>query len=313
MSTEAGAPTSDTATTPSPATEPGGSQEPTIRQPDAEAAPEPKRYKLRVEGEEREVDQAGLLSALLDDMGEDGVLSAAQISAAARRRMRAVTEEKAKIKGLVERLRNPKELRKALDEIYGDRGGARAFAEELIAEHIEEARMPESEREMKRRIAELEAREARLKEKEEREQKTAREQQVSTAQRQIGERFAAALTEAGMQPTPYAIGRMAALAESALDDGVPVDVRQLAREVSRDYEDGEVGTLLKRVSSDPAKLIKLIGKEGLDALRRYDIEQTRAKQRPAAAPAARSAPRKPEQRRTVSPDEWLDQMRQKGR
>jgi hypothetical protein len=302
--TAAAAPAAET----SAATPTEGASHATDTTPSSPAAEQARKWKLQVGGAEQELDDAGLIETLIGDLGEDGVKSAAQIAKAARERMRSASEHEKKLRAMAADLKDPKKLRRVLDHIYGENGGSRALAEEWIAGELEEAKVPEAERKLRQRERELAEREARIKAAEEREKQERQRSETQRAQQAIGQRFSKSLEAAGLKPTEYTIARMAALAEADLDAGIPIDPDDLARQVARDYREGDIGSMLKALPPD--ELAKLLGDEKLRSFRQWDVERVRAKQRPAAAPAApASIGRRREERRGVHVDDFFASLK----
>jgi hypothetical protein len=265
-------------------------------------------WKLQVGGREEEVDDAGMLSALIEAHGEDGVRNIGQLSKAARRKMGELSHVEKELRAAADDLKDPRKAFALVERIHGKKA-ARAFMEEHYAGYLEEDAMAPEEREKRSLSREIEAmrreKEALENEKRERESATRTQQ----AQRQIGQQFRTALGEVGLDASPYVMARMAALAEAQMADGVPFDARELAREVAQEYEGGEVASLLKKLASNPEKLAKVLGPEGMRALRQHDIASVKAKQQP--APAQSSPRREEKQRERVPVDDFFAQLGKK--
>jgi len=281
-------------------------------QPGETAAQAARRWKLQVDGRDEEVDDAGLLAALIETHGEDGVRHISQLSKAARRRMGEVAQQEKLLREAAEDLRDPRRALSLLERIHG-KAKARAIMEERYASYLDEDRMTPEQREardLKGELEQLRAEKQRIEsERQEREKATL----TQRAQQQIGRQFRDALAAVGeTAPTPYQLARMAALAEAQLAETGSIDAADLAREVAREYEGGEVATHVRRLAASPEKLAKVLGPEGMRALRAWDAERVKAsqgvpqQQRAAAPPQPRGeAPRR------MPVDDFFESLRRK--
>lgn len=273
------------------------------RRPGETTAEAARRWKLQVEGREEEVDDAGLLAALIEAHGEDGVRNIGQLSKATRRKMGELTHREKELREAAEDLKDPRRALALFTKLHGPR--ARAAFEEWYADQLEEQQLSPDQRELRQLRSEREQwqREKRAREEAENAERTKAETQ--RAQQTIGRQFSQALSEVGLDPTPHVMARMAALAEAELADVGSFDPRELAREVVKEYEGGEVAGLLRKLAKNPAKLVEMLGEDGVRALRQHDVQRVTQKQQPApvraAAPQQSSA--KPERKR-MSIDEW---------
>lgn len=140
---------------------------------------------------------------------------------------------------------------------------------EIIDLIAEEQLTPEQ-----RKIREYEQRLAEFESRQQQEEHQRQQQEMSAAaeraHKEYAEQFEAALSEAGLSPTPHRIGRMAWYAHAALENGVDADPADLARMVADEHR-GDLGAHLDGLDVDG--LIELIGPERMKAIRKRDLEK----------------------------------------
>lgn len=246
--------------------------------------------KLQREGKIEELDAESALSLLIEEHGEDVVVNAAQISRGAREKMRQAAQLQKELEEARNHIDDPVKAMRLLEKRWGGKDKVRAFVEEWYAQDVQERNMSPEEREhrtLKEELESMRAEKARA-EKEKYEARVREESQK--IQQQIGRTFKAALLEAGLDADPHQMYRMATLAQTYFDEGVPlsqIDPKTLAREVAKSYESGDVASYVRKLAQDPERLRKTIGEEAFRALIKHHAEQVKAKQ------AGKNLPGKP--------------------
>lgn len=198
--------------------------------PAAQAAPaRPSRVKLALEGDdEREYD----LSELRANFAKGK--SAAQLMSKADQRAREAIEREKKAESYREALKDRAQRERALKELGID---PRQFAEELLLPYVQAETLNEDQRralEYQRRNEDLERQ---AKEREERDRQTKEEEETRAHQERLGQAFVAALDKVGLprESAPWAIKRMAALAEKAEELGLELPPDEIATLVREDF------------------------------------------------------------------------------
>lgn len=274
----------------------------------AEAA---RRIRIQWEGREEEVDDKTLVDTLLSALGEDGVRNVAQLGKVARTKVAKLGEQERALRAAAEDLKDPRRLFALVERMHG-RKAAREYVEDWYAAQLEEDRLAPEEKERRSLSQELEKLRAEKQKLEQERYQRELSTKTQEAQRQIGSAFKSALSEVGLDPTPHMMARMAALAEAQLSEGVPFDARELAREVAAEYEQGEVAGFLKKLASNPEKLVKYLGQDGLRNLRQWDVERVKAtapKGNPLAPQQTKKA--RQETNEKVSIDDFFAKLKKK--
>jgi hypothetical protein len=235
MAETAAAPAAPYGAPPSPASAEGGKADASAPKPNGstgpetpkpEAPPAPRRFKLKVNGSEREVDEPQYHTYAQKGLAAD-----------------AAWQERAKLQ--TERAEFERRLKEDPIGLLRESGHD---VDELTARYVLEQAKAEQETPEQRRIREYEEKlQAYEAEKEERAQAERAEQtRVATeqARAEYGEKFSAALEKAGIPRGPqaaWALSRMAILEQQNLDQGLEMSADQLAAVVSESIG-GDVGT-----------------------------------------------------------------------
>ncbi|HEY9664434.1 MAG TPA: hypothetical protein V6C65_38810 [Allocoleopsis sp.] len=241
---------------------------------DPPAPQEPKKYRVKIDGEEQEVD-------------EQTVVKDYERRAASHKRF----EEAAKLRKEAEEiLELPKKDLKAFLQKQGL--DPQEVAEMLLLSQLQEEFKevdPDKEELEKYRSKEREEKEA--KEKEEFE-KTVQEQQAN-----FDTKIATALEGTGLSKDPYTIRSAAIFVRTCLKNGFEPDADEI-----KDALEGKVKNDYKSVTSslEGEELVKWLGDELLTKIRKYDLQQLKAKRVQPEIPKA-NAPRQ-EQKKPL--DKW---------
>lgn len=233
---------------------------------------EPRKFLVKVDGEEVEVSEDELLKGY-----SRGKASAKRFEEAAK--VRKQTER------LIEALKDPEQLPELLGKLGVDFNGV---VERKIKELIEEESLPEGERE-KRALAKERERLEREKQEWEQAQNQTKLQRETEAERQrLVTEFKDAAETSGIPHTPRTIAMMAQAMEGALLAGEELSAQEAAEIVKEDLET----TMRDRLGNlDAESLAALLGEDKLKALRARDVEKLKAVEKP--SPTKKSSFRKP--------------------
>lgn len=300
------APTSTPATS-TPSSAPSATQAPSQatgaapeQQGQPAAPPQPRTYKLKVNGNEQAVPADAIDNAAKAlGLKPEELLRGSQLTRAAYERMEAAAKEAQRIEALKAKAKeNPwavaSELAGLKDEEIDQ------LAEKRLLERLQrEAMSPEQ-----RRIAELEAERQRLQAERDEQVKTqqqqAMEQQTKAAVQHFNQTIPKAMESAGLPKTTESLRLVADHLKRQLSIGLQPDVAYAAQEV-RQFLDQRNAAVYRAYS--PQQLEQLLGKEAIDNLMRYRIEQAKG------APAQPPPPKPPETPKPagksyLTPKEW---------
>lgn len=259
MSDEAAAPATPEAT---PA-ENSGSAKPT-------PAAAPAEYEFDFEGQKRKYSAEELRANYLKGK------SAAQLMSKAEQRAREADEKLKRAEATPQRFRDRAERAKILKEWGLDE---RQLAEELLLPYVQAETLNEDQRralEYQRRNEELERQ---AKEREDKEKADKEEEETRAHQERLGKAFVAALDKVGLpkESAPWAIKRMAALAEKAEDLGLELAPEEIAGLVREDFLN-EHRSITATLSG--AQIEALYGEDFIKKVMRYAVEKLRKGPKP---------------------------------
>lgn len=265
-----------------------------------------KRYKVKVDDTEEEVDEAELLSGY-----QKSKASAKRFEEAAQ--LRKEIEEfvgqikqdpKALLKRLGHNVDSPDELIQAL---YGK--SAKDYAEELLMRELEESLLSPEEKELRSLRADKEARQ-REEESRAEQQKQARVEAMRVqAAEEIQSEVIQAIQESGMQATPRLVYQIASQLLEELDNAEEGDnfVKPDARKAlgkAKARSRNEMMELLESVQDDDA-LLEMLPKSLIERVRKAELKKMgRIKTVDTRATQGNSAP-KPNKKRLMSIDDLL--------
>lgn len=294
--------------------------------PPAETAAQ-RKWRLQVDGGEEETDDAGLLAALIEAHGEDGLRNITQLSKSARRGKGEVEHQKRQLMEAVSDLRDPNRRWALLEKLVGGREKLRTELEDFYARDLEERQLAPEEREKRSLGSDLEKlrREKAELEREKRERAMAEQQAQLVPQFQRD--FTAALQQAGAESDPLMIADMAKYVEAEIGSvrtqaEYEQLVREAARAVAREH-DGRVVQRFPKLAADKraatlrdalkgmsaSEIIDLLGEDGVRAFRKADVERVKGKVAPGRQPM--TAPSRPSngQRQKQSLDDFFTTIR----
>lgn len=268
-----------------------------------QAAEEIRKFKLKINGREEEVDEQTLVRK-------------AQLASAADEKFREAAEMRKSAEQFFETLKtNPKAI--LMNPEFQQMIGFREIAEEYLGGELKRELMDPVQRELEDLRDFKRKQEEALKSQEQERLTKAQQQELQQLQQRAMQEYDTKITEAlqtsSIAKTPEAVSRVVGLMEKALTNGYDLDPATAVAMVQDQYRtdlQAMAGTL------DGEQLVKFFGDDIIKKLRKYDL--TRIKQQlepapvaaPAPAPAARE-PKQPSQNPGLRPNEWLDRIAQK--
>lgn len=254
--------------------------------PDKPTAAEIRKWKLKVDGAEVEVDEAELTR------GYERAKGSHKRFEEANKLRKEVEAREADFAKTVDLVRNPATSAKALTRLLGEEGLYK-LAESVIMQRLELDAMPEPERkrraQMTERERQIEAEEQRIAAREaevKRRQEADLQRQAQEHQARFTKEWPGLLREAGVPPSRHAMQRMASTMRTALDNGIDMTEREVAQTVAE-----ELRAEYAEMGQDPATLTKLLG-PAADKVRQATIDAT-ANGPGRRPPAEQPAPRAP--------------------
>lgn len=220
--------------------------------PKVDAPVEKRKYKVKIDNEESEVD-------------EDELISNYQLKKASHQKFQQAS---ALQKELEDFLYSSKANPKQIFEMLGI--NAKDFSEQLLIEELMEASLSPTEREAKELKAKLAKYEAAEKESEAQAQARKYTLELSEAESAVEAEVVQALQEAGLKPTPRNIARLAEQMLASERSAV-----EASRYVKRDLDE-DLGDLLSTHSIEDLMKIPA-AKKLLEALKSQEISQLQAK------------------------------------
>jgi hypothetical protein len=248
---------------------------------------EPRRHKVKVDGNEMEVDEQELIRNY-------------QLSKVSYQRLEEAKATKAQVEKFQELLDS--DPVKALDQLAKSKGkniaAYREAMERFLYDQITQEQMSP---EQKARL-ELEQKVRQYEEEKANQAKTAEQAEAQRLQQHYAQEFdkqiGEALVGADLPKTPSTVKRMAKLMQVSLRDNLdlkPADVVKLVREEYLSEQKELIGKL------DGEALLKFIGEDTANKIRKYDVARLKAGQKaatrtpdrqPSATPPAQVAPKR---------------------
>jgi hypothetical protein len=267
-----------------------------------EAAPAPKKYKVKVDGSEMEVEEDELVRSY-----SHARASADRMKQAAEER-KAAADERKKAEDLYQKFKSKP------FEVMAELGlDPRTMSEEFLLEMLnEESLTPEQkkQREMEKKLKTYEEkeveREKSAKEQKEREEMTAKERELADltdkTHKEYETQFIEALEKTSLPRTPTTIRRVAEVVYQNAVKGVDISVDHALRIVEGDIRSG-LSETLKGLDGD--SLISFLGEDTVKKIRKYEVSKVKN-----PTPKQTSVVAEPkEDKGPASPDEWLKRIK----
>lgn len=269
----------------SPAPLPNGAAS-TIQEP-AKAPPVPKKYKVKVEGQEHEVDEAELLRGY-------------SINKMATRRAQEAAQMRKQAQEVLE-------LAKSDPVAFLQHPSIGADVKKLFQSHLQRELEMQQMSPDQRELAELRLQyEAEKKHRESYEQQRKQEEgqrQVDYYRQEYDKSASAALAESGLPRTPTTLRRMAELQMKNLKMGLDLEPSQLTSIVREEIAAEQV-EILKSLSGE--QLHKMLGEETGKKLREYDLSRLKTTA-PVVPAAEQPVSEEPSARiKRLTKDEWRE-------
>jgi len=228
-----------------------------------------RKFKVKVDGEELEIDEATLLSDY-------------QTKRAADKRFQEAAKMRKQAEEVIRLLKTDPRAALKHPAIQADE---RALAEAILAEQLEEELLDPKDKQIKQLQRELKNKaetEAKAKAEQEAQQLSAAEAQyVESYQRDIS----AALTTAGIPITNATVRSMTGYLQNALEAGYDMQPAQVVDLVKQDYQ-----KQLKELfsASDATTIAALLGEDGLKKVRGIDLARLKSPQQVTPTPPLES-------------------------
>lgn len=259
----------------------------------AEPKPERKKYKVKVDNEEMEVD-------------EDELIRGYAHNKAASKRMQEAAERRKQSEEFIELLRkDPKAVLQHKDLNID----VKALAEQILAEHMEEQLLTEDEkerRELKRKLDEYEQREQ---QRQQTEQQARFEAATAKQIEEFDNMFTEALNTSGLPKTRQTVARMAHYMQLAIANGhADVTAADVVENVRADYLN-EITALFGEANDEV--LMQLIGEQIGERISKAQMNKIKAAQKkvadkPADKVVAGNASN--QKRKYMTRDEWRAEL-----
>lgn len=271
----------------------GISGEPKSETPKApEPAPAQRLHKLKVSGREVEVPE--------DELIEAGK-TAAQMRRAAAQQFEEAKRLRAEAEALKKRLTESPE--DALAEALGGAEKVDALAEARLLRKLQLEQMNPDQRARLEAERALESeRKARQKMEEDIKAREARALEQHMAQ-EFDARFTEALKENGLPKTPETVRRLAQLQRKALEMGLDLEPKRMARIILDDIAAEQSATLAQL---EGERLLGALGPELRKRIRAAEVAAVKGGGAPAPKPVAPVQPERP--KKALTQDEWREWM-----
>jgi|GEM_PF-1599516 len=266
---------------------------------------ERRKYKLKVNGKEVE-----------KEYSDDEVSRKLQLIEAADERFQKASETEKQLQNFVKAL---KEDPFAVLSQLGLDDHIDALAEKRLTSKVQRDLMTPEEREIAE-LREFKSSSERAKQEAEANEKTSTEKQQFEEYRQRASQhydtqITDALTKSSLPKTPYTVKRVAEVMANALNRGYELDAQTAADMVHENYL-GDVQAIFGQL--DAEKIIKILGPDLAKKIRKYDVDNLRAKMQ-TNQPAEQveklmsnspSEPRR-DQKKYMREDEWKEMIRKR--
>ena len=264
--------------------------------PVKEAAAEAvRKYKLKVDGQEVEVDEEELKRGYSHQKAASKILQEGK-------QARKQAEE------FISMMKDQNKLFEAIQKLGHD---PRKLAEQYLASQLEDEMMDPREKELRDAKAKLKSIEDMERQKREQVQKQYHEQMKQKYAQEYQQQFITALQETGLPPTKPMVAEMAKYIGRAAKIGFQMDAKEAAQLVREDIQLAHqrlVG------DSDGETLIKLLGEEVANKVRKWDTSRIKTPESNLRTPVEQGAPRERDKAasgKRMSAKEWREYNRGK--
>lgn len=232
----------------------GAEVNPTAEQKDA-AREAIRKYKLKVDGEEVEVD-------------EDELKRGYTHQRAANKKMQEGLKAKKQAEAFITMMKDPSQVKTVMEQLGYTRQQIRDMSEKVLAAELEDELMDPREKEMREYKNKLKAYEdLENKQKEEVERKRDHELKKKYSE-EYSTKFIEALKETSLPPTKGMVAEMAKYIKRAADLNFEMTPQEAAKLVREDVESSYRNLYGE---ADAETLVKMIGDQGVQKIRGYDV------------------------------------------
>lgn len=218
-----------------------------------------RKHKLKVDGQEMEVDEEELKRGYAHQK-------------AANKRLQEGMKAKKMAEDFMSAMKNPETLLDTLFKLGHDKTQVRKLAESFLAGELEEDMLDPREKELRSLKAELEKEKAEKKRQQDERENKIKEEMKKKFSEDYSRQFVDALKESGIPPTKAMVSEMAKYIARSAKIGFEMTAKEAAKLVKEDIEMAHRNLYGE---ADAETLIKLIGEQGLQKVRTYDTSRLR--------------------------------------
>lgn len=245
-----------------------------------------RKYKLKVDGEEVEVDEEELKRGYSHQRAANKILQEGRLA-------RKQAEE------FLAMMRDPNKLWEVAQKLGHD---PRSLAEKHLVSQLEDEMLDPREKELrqvKRELEQIKEIERQQKEEVERQRNEALKAKYA---KDYSDQFVAALQETGLPPTKPMVSEMAKYIGRAAELGFKMTAHEAAQLVK---EDTQMAYQRLIGDADGEMLLKLIGEETANKVRKYDVSKIRTPESMLRTPDQQGEPRaRKTSHKRMSASEW---------
>lgn len=282
----------ETSATTAQAKEEQGTAQGSTEQAQSQTAPQIKKFKLKVDGDDFEEE--------IDLSNEAELVKRFQLAKAAEKRISQSKAEKQKAMEILKAFEDGTLLKK--------HPKSRELAEKFLLEQLEDEMLTPEQKEYKQLKAFKEQKEREEAESKKAEAEAIAKQREQSIAQQFQKTIIDALDKSGLPKTPDLAKRMATIMKKNLDLGLDLTSDDLVAEVK-----SEANAMLKALvgSASGDQLIALLGEDVAKKIRAYDVQRLKSQTgtQPKKEPSVKSP--KSEDGRPLTLDEWKEQVRQR--
>jgi len=261
-----------------------------------ETPSEKQRFKVKIDKEEKEID-------------EDELLRGYQLRQASDKRFKEASARQKEAESFLELLKTKDGLKKVL--AHPDVGqDVYKLAEELLAEKLEEEFLDPKEKEIRAIRAEREALLAEKKEREESERSTKEAAEIKGYEAEYAADIESTIKANGLPMNIHTVNGVRDYMLMAMENGnEDVKASDVIAEVKRDYQEA-VKSLMS--SNDIAAIVSLVGEETLKKIRDYDVARLKDPKKPTKVAKEDQPAEKPRREKPIiTVNEYFDAIKKR--
>jgi hypothetical protein len=248
-----------------------------------------KKYKVKVDGEELEVDEKELLRGYSHQRAANKIFQEGKAARTQAEQFVSMMKDKAQLFDVIKKLGHD----------------PRSLAEEYLASQLEEEMLEPREKELRDAKRKLQAWEDMDKKKQQEVEKQRHEELKAKYAKDFNTQFVEALQQTGLPPTKPMVAEMAKYISRSAKIGFEMSPKEAAQLVLEDLQ-----TAHRKLAgdSDAETLLKLIGDDAANKIRKWDVSRLKDPNHNLKTPTEPSASKEPRSKRTkrMTPKEWRD-------